>query len=32
MQGSEMRCDGGGVEEVERGGIEEHGLEELAEK
>ena len=29
MQGSEMRCDGGGVEEVERGRIEEHGLENI---
>ena len=29
MQGSEMRCDGGGVEEVERDRIEEHGLENI---
>lgn len=32
MQGSEMRCDGGGVKEVESGRIEEHGLEKLVEK
>ena len=29
MQGNEMRDDGGGMKEVERGRIEKHGLENI---